>query len=133
MDNEDEYLTADVNKEASDEDGVRRDEETSLLVETVEEIKQWMRQMEQEETKMREEIVRVSQNNWSLAEQLQKAESQRTEDKLGVIDFETRLLMLEDKVESLQVDFSRLPTRLLEGWMEMSIEAIRRDLTGVCN
>ena len=80
MDNEDEYLTADVNKEASDEDGVRRDEETSLLVETVEEIKQWMRQMEQEEMKMREEIVRVSQNNWSLAEQLQKAESQRTED-----------------------------------------------------
>ena len=82
---------------------------------------------------MREEIVRVSQNNWSLAEQLQKAESQRTEDKLGVIDFETRLLMLEDKVESLQVDFSRLPTRLLEGWMETSIEAIRRDLTGVFN
>ena len=32
MDNEDKCLTADVNKEASDEDGVRGDEETSLIV-----------------------------------------------------------------------------------------------------
>ena len=65
MDNEDKCLTADVNKEASDEDGVRGDEETSLIVWTLEGIKLWMRQMEQEQKKAREEIVRVSQTNLS--------------------------------------------------------------------
>ena len=86
-----------------------------------------MRQMEQEQKKAREEIVRVSQTN--LSNFRRQSLRERTEDLLGVIYFEILLLILEDKVESLAVDVSRLPTRSSEGIherMETSIEAFRK-------
>lgn len=124
-----ERLTGDISEEEGDAITGRGDEKT-VLVETLEGMKQLLLQMEQDQRKIKEETDSVSQDNRVLAERVHKAECHGTELRLNLIDFETRLVLLEDKVESMATDIKRLPAQSyenIEERLQTSMDDVRKE------